>query len=223
MGRMLSWGERRRRRQRNELRQRRRPGNLPCRGRSRRLVASSATGGANADGFVGGGQAGCNYQTGTLVLGLEGDFDYFRSNPKFSNNTNTLARRQRAFTVAQSVTTNYLATVRPRDRHRGGSKLRLHHRRRRLHRRRATPRATWTPIGGAGAASASKALGGLGRRRGLGIRLGRSLDVPGRISVRELPDDHCLGTITGPGGTNTLHGSTDLVVQVLRAGVNFKF
>ena len=29
--------------------------------------------------------------------------------------------------------------------------------------------------------------------------------------------------ITGPGGTNPLHGSADLVIQVARAGMNFKF
>jgi hypothetical protein len=29
--------------------------------------------------------------------------------------------------------------------------------------------------------------------------------------------------ITGAAGTNALHGSSDLVVQLVRAGVNFKF
>ena len=32
-----------------------------------------------------------------------------------------------------------------------------------------------------------------------------------------------LGTITGAGGANTLHGSPDLAVPLVRAGVNFKF
>ena len=60
-----------------------------------------------------GGQAGCNWQSGTFVEGLEGDFDYFHSNPKFSNNTNTLATAH-SFTISQSLTTDFLATVRPR-------------------------------------------------------------------------------------------------------------
>jgi len=38
------------------------------------------------------------------------------------------------------------------------------------------------------------------------------------------PTTSALGTITNPGGgTNTLHGSGDLVMQVARAAVNFKF
>jgi opacity protein-like surface antigen len=48
------------------------------------------------------------------VLGLEGDFDYFHSNPNFSNNTNTLSDGTTPFTIAQSLTTDFLATVRPR-------------------------------------------------------------------------------------------------------------
>jgi hypothetical protein len=92
------------------------------------VVSASGGGGANANGPLGGGQAGCNLQTGTLVYGLEGDFDAFRSNPQFSNNTNTLSDGVTPF--------------------------------------------TFTDIAG---------------------------------------------------GANTLHGSTDLVVQIARAGVNFKF
>jgi outer membrane immunogenic protein len=76
-------------------------------------VGASGGGGANADGILAGGQAGCNFQSGTLVYGLEGDFDYFHTNPQFNNNTNTLANGN-AFAIAQSLTTNFLATVRPR-------------------------------------------------------------------------------------------------------------
>ena len=63
--------------------------------------------------MLGGGQLGCNWQTGTLVLGLEGDFEFVRSKPNYNNNTNTLASGA-AFSITQSLTTNYLATVRPR-------------------------------------------------------------------------------------------------------------
>ena len=78
------------------------------------VVAASGGGGANADGVLAGGQAGCNWQTGMLVLGIEGDFDYFHGNPNFGNNTNTLSDGVTPFTISQSLTTNYLATVRPR-------------------------------------------------------------------------------------------------------------
>jgi opacity protein-like surface antigen len=65
----------------------------------------------------------------------------------------------------------------------------------------------------------------LGCRRRLGICLGRADHWTFRAEYlyASFPTISAVGTITGPGGTNTLHGSTDLVVQVARAGVNFKF
>ncbi len=112
MERMFSWRERRRRRERTELRQRRRSGNLPCSGRrgDRRRKRQRR---CERRRHPGGAQAGCNFQSGTLVYGLEGDFDYFHTNPQFNNNTNTLANGN-AFAISQSLTTNFLATVRPR-------------------------------------------------------------------------------------------------------------
>ena len=53
-------------------------------------------------------------QTKTLVVGLEGDFDYFHSNSSFANNTNTLPVLGVPFTIGQQTTTNFIATVRPR-------------------------------------------------------------------------------------------------------------
>ena len=95
-------------------------------------VSGSGGGGANADGILAGGQVGCNLQSGTLVYGLEGDFDYFHSNPNFNNNTNTLANGN-TFAISQSLTTNFPGDSASADRHRGGSQSRLHHRRRGLH------------------------------------------------------------------------------------------
>jgi hypothetical protein len=48
----------------------------------------------------------CNFQSGLLVAGLEGDLGYFYSNPWFSDNTSTLSDGVRPFTITQSVTTN---------------------------------------------------------------------------------------------------------------------
>ncbi len=52
-------------------------------------VNNDGTGSVNASNFLGGGQVGCNWQTGTIVVGLEGDFDYFHANSNFFNDTNT--------------------------------------------------------------------------------------------------------------------------------------
>jgi outer membrane immunogenic protein len=78
------------------------------------VVAATGTGSHGGDGLIAGGQVGCNWQSGLFVAGLEGDFDYFHSNPWFSNSTITLTDGVTPFAVTQSVTTDYLATIRPR-------------------------------------------------------------------------------------------------------------
>ena len=55
----------------------------------------------------------CNFQSGLLVAGLEGDLGYFYSNPWFSDNTSTLSDGVRPFTITQSVRTTP-AAIRPR-------------------------------------------------------------------------------------------------------------
>ena len=95
-------------------------------------VGASGSGGANADGILAGAQAGCNFQSGTLVYGLEGDFDYFHSNPKFTNDTITLADGN-TFAVVAVADNQFPCDSASADRHRGGSQSRLHHRRRGLH------------------------------------------------------------------------------------------
>ncbi len=141
-------------------------------------VTNDGTGSHNNTNVLGGGQAGCNWQSGTVVAGLEGDFDYFRSTSAFFNNTNTLPTSGNAFVIGQSMTTNYLATVRPRigiaaDRNfayiTGGV---------------AFTDASYTESyadagGGAGGCRGVEIPHRLGRGRRLGICLDRSLDSSG--------------------------------------------
>jgi outer membrane immunogenic protein len=77
-------------------------------------VSNDGTGSHDNSNFIGGGQAGCNWQSGTVVAGLEGDFDYFPGNSIFANNTDTLPDLGIPFVIGQQLKTNYLATVRPR-------------------------------------------------------------------------------------------------------------
>jgi len=188
-------------------------------------VSGSGGGSYNAYGLVGGGQAGCNWQHGTLVLGLEGDFDTFHSNPNFNNNTNTLASGA-AFSVAQSLTTNFLATVRPRIGIAADRNFAY-----------ITAGAAFTSVSytetysdtnpapgpGAGSASASKALVGWSAGAGWEYALADHWTVRAEYLIAGFPTTNALGAITAPGGANTLHGSADLLVQLVRAGVNFKF
>ena len=185
--------------------------------------SGSGGGGGNADGILAGGQAGCNLQSGTLVYGLEGDFDYFRSNPQFNNNTTTLANGN-AFAISQSLTTDFLATVRPRigiaaDRNlayiTGGAAFT------RISYTESYLDANAPP--GAGTASASRSLVGWTAGAGWEYAFADRWTVRAEYLYASFPTTNALGTITGAGGANTLHGSSDLVVQLVRAGVNFKF
>lgn len=183
-------------------------------------------GGTNNDGFVGGGQVGCNLHSGTLVYGLEGDFDSFHSNPNFNNNTNTLPSTGAAFSIAQSLTTNYFATVRPRigiaaDRNlayiTGGAAFTS------VSYAETYSDSNGPPGPGAGTATASKSLVGWTAGAGWEYAMVDHWTFRVEYLFAMFPTTNALGTIVAPGGTNTLHGSTDLVVQIARAGVNFKF
>ena len=79
------------------------------------LFNNNGTASLRPGGFTGGGQIGYNWQAGSIVWGLESDFDYLglKSSssitvpyiPAFAPNT---------FTLNQSILTSWLATVRPR-------------------------------------------------------------------------------------------------------------
>ena len=179
--------------------------------------------GENTDGILAGGQVGCNLQTGTFVFGVEGDLDYFRSNPNFNNNTNTLANGN-AFSISQSLTTNYLATVRPRIGIAADRNLAY-----------ITGGAAFTSVSytesyvdantplGAGTATASKSpLVGWTAGAGWEYAFADHWTVKAEYLFVSFPTITANGVITGAGGTNALHGSTDLVVQLVRAGVELQ-
>jgi outer membrane immunogenic protein len=189
------------------------------------LVSTGGTGSANSPNFLGGGQAGCNWVSGTWVYGLEGDIDYFRSNPQVINGTSTLSDGITTFTVGQSLTTNYLATVRPRlgvsaDRNlfyvTGGV---------------AFTKANYTQTyldalvpSGTGLATGSKSL--VGWTVGAGWEYAWTDNWTFRLEYlfTSFPTTNGTGSITdAAGGSNPFQGSADLVIQTARAGVNFKF
>ena len=183
-------------------------------------VSNDGTGSGSGSNFLGGGQAGCNWQSGTVVAGLEGDFDYYRSNSNFLNNTDTISSGP--FGIGQSLKTDYLATVRPRigiaaDRNfayiTGGV---------------AFTEAHYTETysdsnGGVGAASASKFLTGWTAGAGWEYALAAHWTVRVEYLFSDFSTTSATGVITGPTESNPLRGSGDLIIQVARAGVNFKF
>jgi outer membrane immunogenic protein len=189
------------------------------------IVAGSGGGGANADGLLGGGQIGCNWQTGTLVLGLESDLDYFHSHPSFSNNTNTLSDGVTPFTIAQSLATDFLATVRPRigvaaDRNlayiTGGVAFT------RISYSESYADAATPP--GIGSATASRYLVGWTAGAGWEYAFAEHWTVRAEYLIAGFPSTSAVGAITdAAGGSNPLRGSSDVTIQLLRAGVNLKF
>jgi outer membrane immunogenic protein len=188
-------------------------------------VSGDGSGSHNNSNFLGGGQVGCNWQSGTFVAGLEGDFDYFHGTTNYYNDTNSLPTLGLPFVIGQQTTANYLATVRPRigvaaDRNfayiTGGVAF-----------TRADYAETYidgnTPPS-AGTATASKSLTGWAAGAGWEYALTDHWLFRAEYLYTSFPTVTALGTIVAPGtGTNTLHGSTDLVIQVIRAGLNFKF
>jgi outer membrane immunogenic protein len=185
-------------------------------------VGADGSGSANQTKLIGGGQLGCNWQANTVVFGIEGDFDYFHSNSNFYNNTDTLADGVTTFVAGQSLTTNYLATVRPRigiaaDRNfayiTGGV---------------AFTEANYTvsfadAAGAVGSASASKSLIGWVVGAGWEHAFADHWTLRFEYLFSSFPSTSASGTIVGPGGSNPLSGSGDLVIQVARAGLNYKF
>lgn len=77
-------------------------------------VASAGDQSTDTNGFTGGGQAGFNWQTGNIVLGLETDFQYFRSAGSSSKTVPLISGLPGSVTVTSSMSTDWLFTLRPR-------------------------------------------------------------------------------------------------------------
>lgn len=68
----------------------------------------------NASGFTGGGQAGYNFQTGNVVLGFEFDFGSMSVSGSKTGTDVYPCCSPTTFTVKQTVKTDWLLTARPR-------------------------------------------------------------------------------------------------------------
>jgi outer membrane immunogenic protein len=186
------------------------------------LAGGIGTGSANDSNFIAGGQIGCNLQTGALVFGLEGDWDYFQTNATFTSN-GTLSTGD-TVTTTQSLKTSSLATVRPRlgivsDRSLiyvtgGGAFARVSY---------AQSYAD-TLNAATGSAASSATLVGWTAGAGWERAWTEKWSVKVEYLFTMFPTTNALGAIHDTaGGTNVLHGSADLTVQAVRLGLNYKF
>jgi outer membrane immunogenic protein len=189
------------------------------------LATASAygSGSANDLGFIGGGQAGCNLQTGAFVVGIEGDWDYFRSTPTFSNPNGVLTTGD-TVTITQSLKTSSLATIRPRlgivsDRTllyvTGGA---------------AFAKVSYTQTysdtlnNAVGAATGSTTLVGWTVGAGWEWAWTDHVTIKTEYLFAKFPTISALGGILDTaGGANVLHGSSDLTIQTARLGLNYRF
>lgn len=187
-------------------------------------VSNDGAGSHNSSNFLGGGQVGCNWQTGTVVYGIEGDYDYFHSTTSYFNNTNVLPVAGVPFTIGQSLTTDFLATVRPRigiaaDRNfgyltAGGAFTHV-----------AYAESYVDAGGGVGSATAAKSLAGWTVGAGWEYAWTEHWLVRFEYLFADFPKTSvsASGVIAVPGASNPLSGSASLVMQVARAGLSFKF
>jgi outer membrane immunogenic protein len=187
-------------------------------------VAASGTGSANDSNFIAGGQVGCNLQTGALVFGLEGDWDYFHSNATFTSQ-GTLPSTGDAFSVTQSMKTSSLATVRPRlgivsDRTLiyvtvGAAFAKVSY---------AQSYADSTATPAIGGATGSATLTGWAAGAGWEKAWTESWSVKVEYLFAKFPTTNAVGAIVDTAvGANVLRGSADLTIQSVRLGLNYKF
>jgi outer membrane immunogenic protein len=185
-------------------------------------AVGTAVSSANQGTFLGGGQIGCNLQTGAFAFGLEGDADYLSATPRVAS-SGTLSTGDN-FTVVQAAKANGLMTVRPRlgivsDRTfiylTGGAAF-----------TKVTYTQTYadTLAMATGNATASRSLTGWTAGAGWEWAWTAHWSVKVEYLFAQFPKTSALGGILDTaGGANALHGSTDLALQVARLGLNYKF
>ncbi len=186
-------------------------------------VNAFGTGSANDLGFIGGGQVGCNFQTGAFVAGIEGDWDYFGSKPTFNNPNGTLTTGD-TVSITQSLKTSSLATIRPRlgivsDRTLiyvtgGAAFAKVSY----------TQNYADTLNNAVGTATGSTTLVGWTVGAGWEWAWTDHVTVKTEYLFARFPTTNALGGILDTaGGANVLHGSSDLTIQTARLGLNYRF
>jgi outer membrane immunogenic protein len=185
-------------------------------------VAAAGTGSANDSRFIGGGQLGCNWQTGTLVFGVEGDLDSFST--RSTSTVNGTLTTTDAFTITNAVKTNWLGTVRPRVGVAADRSLAY-----------VTGGVAFTNFSyaqtyadtlsaAAGGSSASSNATGWTVGGGWETAWEHNWIFRAEYLFAKFRSIGASGAILDTArGSNALRGSADLTVQVLRAGMNYKF
>ncbi len=191
-------------------------------------VAAAGTGSMSKATFVGGGQAGYNWQVNAVVFGGEIDFDSFHVRLS-RQGTGVLPTLGGPFAITTSASTDALFTARGRIGWAfdnlllygtGG-----------LAETRLNASNSYTDAGlgaggtGAGAWNASATKVGWTAGGGLEWALNRNWSVKAEYLFVKFGSINASGTVTGTaiGYGSAISTSTDLTASIARAGVNYKF
>jgi outer membrane immunogenic protein len=173
----------------------------------------------HAHGFVGGGQAGYNFQVNQFVLGIEGDFDYYNAHDTFVGGALPPSSID---SYSQETKQNWLATVRGRfgwafDRWLvyGTGGLAVSNWEVNMHMTSAAVDAVF---------SSDETRTGWTAGGGVEFAFDRNWSVKGEYLYADF--GHATGSslFPPPNAPNfTADHSVHLVTQVIRAGINYKF
>lgn len=188
-------------------------------------VNASGTQNLNSNGFTGGGQIGYNYQSGKVVWGVELDFESLRQNANAGGGF-TYITTGAPYTLTLNSSTNWLFTARPRvgwamDRSllyvTGGVAAT----------KRNVTQSFFDP-GGTGfaeTASFSKVQAGWTVGAGYEYALVNNWTIKGEYLFAGFGGGTASGLVgNGIAGTAVLNNAvSNLKIQILRAGLNYKF
>jgi outer membrane immunogenic protein len=183
-------------------------------------VAKIGSGSINDSRFVGGGQVGCNFQSGKLVFGIEGDWDSLGT--KAASTTSGLLVSGDSFSITNSVTANWLATIRPRVGVAAGSSF-IYVTGGVAFANFGFTQAYSDTVGATGSASTSRTQTGWTLGTGFETMWTTNWSIKVDYLFAKFGAINGTGEIVSTTATsNGLQGSADLTVQTVRIGLNYK-
>ena len=187
-------------------------------------VGAAGTGSDRDTSITGGGQVGCNLQTGAFVLGAEGDFSGLSTHPSIRG-TGVLTTAD-PFSITNSLKNDWLATVRGRagvavDRSfiyvTGGAAFS------KLHYSQAYTDTLAGPTTGGFDESKTKTGWTIGA--GWEYAFTHNWSIKAEYLHVRFSSLSATGLITaaGSGGTNVTHGTVREDINIARVGLNYRF
>lgn len=199
-------------------------------------VSGAATGSASSTGFTGGVEFGHNWQAGSFVYGIEGDFGAFKIRTSRAVSgaypaNGFFAAAGDNFTVTNQAGTDWLLTARGRVGWTVSNWLLFATGGLAMSRVSVTDTFVDNTVvagypGASGSASASKVKFGWTVGGGMEVAITKNWSVKGEYLYVDLGSLDTLTNITNPGAVgyaNALGVSTSLTAHVARLGANFKF